>query len=236
MLSNLNMALVDKCSIFKQHCLLCKAQNCYFGLCEGCRRDLPRLVGPNCPICAEPTSTRVICGRCQHRPPAFDALHVPYRFGYPLSEIIYGYKYGKRLETGGVLARLMTDFCRETRLYSDIVLPVPLANERLAERGFNQSDALAQAIADTMQSRFSATLCWRKRNTLPQASLNRRERLRNLKDAFGVKQRIDGLSVAIVDDVATSGATLSALAEILKKQGAKRVDAWVLARASFSKT
>ncbi|WP_293759619.1 phosphoribosyltransferase family protein [uncultured Aquitalea sp.] len=130
----------------------------------------------------------------------------------------------------------MTDFCRETGLYSDIVLPVPLANERLAERGFNQSDALAQAIADTMQSRFSATLCWRKRNTLPQASLNRRERLRNLKNAFGVKQRIDGLSVAIVDDVATSGATLSALAEILKKQGAKRVDAWVLARASFSKT
>jgi hypothetical protein len=70
-----------------------------------------------------------------------------------------------------------------------------------------------------MQSRFSTTLCWRKRNTVPQASLGRAERSRNVRHAFGVKQRIDGLSVAIVDDVATSGATLSALAEKLKKQG-----------------
>ncbi|WP_230369732.1 ComF family protein [Paludibacterium denitrificans] len=87
-----------------------------------------------------------------------------------------------------------------------------------------------------MQSCFSANLCWRKYNTSSQASLKRAARLKNVRDAFGVKRRLDGLCVAIVDDVATSGATLSALAETLKKQGAKRVDAWVLAKAFPPKT
>lgn len=67
-------------------------------------------------------------------------------------------------------------------------------------------------------------------------SLGRAERLRNVRHAFGVKRRCDGLSIAIVDDVATSGATLSALSKMMKKQGAKRVDAWVLARAFSPKT
>lgn len=82
-----------------------------------------------------------------------------------------------------------------------------------------------------MQIRFSANICWRKRNTPFQAQLERAERYRNVKDAFGVKRRLDGLDVLLVDDVATTGATLSALAEAVKKQGARRVEAWVLARA-----
>ena len=236
MLSNISSGFIDNCSIFKQSCLLCNTRNSQYGLCPACRRSLPLLPAAHCPICAEPATTGDICGICLRRPPAFDALHAPYLFGYPLNAIIYAMKYGKRLELAGTLARLMAEFALKTAISSDIVLPVPLSKERLAERGFNQSAPLAQAIAVTMQSRFSTTLCWRKRNTVPQASLGRAERSRNVRDAFGVKQRIDGLSVTIVDDVATSGMTLSALAEKLKKQGAKRVDAWVLCRASFPKT
>ncbi|MBV8679847.1 MAG: ComF family protein [Aquitalea sp.] len=236
MLSNISSGFIDNCSIFKQSCLLCNTRNSQSGLCPACRRSLPLLPAAHCPICAEPATTGDICGICLRRPPAFDALHAPYLFGYPLNAIIYAMKYGKRLELAGTLARLMAEFALKTAISSDIVLPVPLSKERLAERGFNQSAPLAQAIAVTMQSRFSTTLCWRKRNTVPQASLGRAERSRNVRDAFGVKQRIDGLSVTIVDDVATSGMTLSALAEKLKKQGAKRVDAWVLCRASFPKT
>ena len=236
MLSNITGQLIDNCTIFNQSCLLCNTRNSEFGLCQDCKTSLPLLPELHCPICAEPAATRDICGFCLRSPPAFDALHAPYLFGYPLNAIIYAMKYGKRLELTGTLARLMAEFARKTAIRSDLVLAVPLSNERLAERGFNQSIPLAQAIAVTMESRFSSTLCWRKRNTVPQASLGRAERRQNVRDAFGVKQRIDGLSVAIVDDVATSGMTLSALAEKLKKQGAKRVDAWVLCRAFFPKT
>jgi len=73
-------------------------------------------------------------------------------------------------------------------------------------------------------------LCVRKRNTPPQASLGLRKRRQNLRHAFCVETRLDGLSVAIVDDVVTTGTTLDALASELKKQGAKRVEAWALAR------
>ncbi|WP_231137457.1 ComF family protein [Chromobacterium paludis] len=130
----------------------------------------------------------------------------------------------------------MRDFARHSGAKYDLVIPVPLANERLAQRGFNQSGELARAIAGTMNSRFSDDLCWRKYNTPSQASLGRAERLRNVRHAFGVKRRCDGLCIAIVDDVATSGATLSSLARALKKQGAKQVDAWTLARAFSPKT
>lgn len=173
------------------------------------------------------------CGRCQRTPPAFDQLYAAYRYDYPLAEIIHAYKYGKRLELAGVLAPLLAEFAANQPSKPDLVIPVPLAEQRLAERGFNQCDALASALADTLSARFDANLCWRKRNTSVQASLALDERRRNLRNAFDVKHRIQGLCVAIVDDVASSGSTLSALSVSLKKQGAKRVEAWTLAR-SFS--
>ena len=236
MLSNITRLLIDNCSFIKQSCLLCHGYNAINGLCPACRNSLPTLPAAHCPRCAEPVANGQLCGHCQRHPPAFDALHAPYVFGYPLDGLIHAFKYGKRLEMAGVLGGLMADFTRQNGRKSDLVIPVPLAKERLAERGFNQSDELARAIAGTMQSCFSANLCWRKYNTSSQASLKRAARLKNVRDAFGVKRRLDGLCVAIVDDVVTSGATLSALAETLKKQGAKRVDAWVLAKAFHPKT
>ncbi|POZ63318.1 amidophosphoribosyltransferase [Chromobacterium alticapitis] len=222
--------------MIKQKCLLCGQADSHRGLCSPCRDMLPMLPAERCPRCAEPTPGGSLCGPCQRRPPHFDALHVPYLFGYPLSGLLHAFKYGKRLQLAGVLSGLLSDFAAGQSRKYDFVIPVPLANERLAQRGFNQSGELAKAFAGTMNSRFSDDLCWRKYNTLPQASLARAERLRNVRHAFGVKRRCDGLCIAIVDDVATSGATLSSLARELKKQGAKRVDAWVLARAFSPKT
>ena len=236
MLSNLLSALIDNCSFINQKCALCGAVDSRQALCPPCREMLPRLPAARCPHCAEPTPDSVLCGHCQRHPPAFDALHVPYLFGYPLNGLIHAFKYGKRLQLAGALSGLLTEFAACQAHGYDLVIPVPLANERLAERGFNQSSELAKAFAVTINSRFSDDLCWRKCNTLPQASLGRAARLRNVRHAFGVKRRCDGLSIAIIDDVATSGATLSSLAKALKKQGAERVDAWVLARAFSPKT
>lgn len=176
------------------------------------------------------------CGRCQRHPPAFDRLLAPYRYDYPLAEVIHAYKYGKRLELAGILASLFSEFAQQQGTKPDLVIPVPLAESRLAERGFNQCDALAAALAATLGARFAPNLCWRKRNTAIQAGLALDERRRNVRDAFDVKHRTSGLYVAIVDDVASSGSTLSALALALKKQGAKRVEAWVLARSFSTKT
>lgn len=191
---------------------------------------LLRLPEPHCPQCAQPLPEPGLCGHCQLHPPFYDALHVPFVFCYPLDAIITRFKYGKRLELAGVLAGLLQESAEKIPSDIDIVIPVPLSKERLADRGFNQSDELARSLAGTIANRFQPTLCGRKRNTLPQAHLGRRERRHNLRNAFCVETRLDGLSVAIVDDVVTTGFTLDAMAETLKKRGAKRVEAWALAR------
>lgn len=236
MLSNLFVRLVDNRLFFNQPCLLCGVPGTRLGLCPGCEAGLPRLPEKRCPRCAEPVAAGSLCGACQRHPPAFDALHVSYRFDYPLDGLIHAFKYGKRLEMAGALGRLLAHETPVSPSPIDLVVPVPLAKERLAARGFNQSHELAGTLAATMQARFATDLCWRKYNTRSQASLDRAERHRNMNDAFGVKRRLDGLCIAIVDDVATSGATLSSLADALKNQGAKRVEAWVLARAISLKT
>lgn len=238
MLSNFIKSTLNNCSIIEQNCQLCGQPSSPGGLCAPCHAALPALPQPACPICAHHAGSATSpCGQCLRHPPAFDVLHAAAAYDYPLNGLISACKYGKHATLQGALAQLMKNIpaslCTPPAI--DIVVPLPLASERLAERGFNLPDALARTVADTIGSRFDDQLCVRKRNTAQQASLNRQQRLRNMYDAFSVKHRCDGLCIAIVDDVATTGATLDSLARSLKKAGAKRVEAWVLARASDRK-
>lgn len=240
MLSNLVDTWLNKCPLFEQHCLLCGQRPAPEGLCHACIRSLPRDTSvPRCPQCNLPAgSPQVPCGRCLQHPPAFHRLYSAYDYAYPLDGLITRCKYGPAMGLQGALANRMTDGLRRQPDVSlpDWLVPVPLAPAKLAERGFNLPDALARSLAATMQRPCVTDLCWRRRNTAPQASLDRAARRANVRDAFGVKHRCDGLSIALVDDVASTGATLDALAKTLLSAGAKRVDAWVLARAPIRHT
>lgn len=116
---------------------------------------------------------------------------------------------------------------------ADFVLPVPLAAERLRERGFNQSALLAKYLAP---GRVTHQTLWRLRHTAPQAGLDRTLRLRNLQHSMAVNpymlQAIRGSRVLLVDDVMTTGSTLKACTEALLEAGAKEVNCLVLARAA----
>lgn len=238
MLSNAIAAILNNCLIFEQHCQLCGQRPCAGGVCDACVAALASPAATRCPVCAAAAASSLVpCGHCLRRPPAFARLHAAYGYDYPLDGLIGACKYGRQPALQGALASLLRQQLQSTheRPEIDLVVAVPLAPARLAERGFNLPDALAQAVAATIGGRIAHDLCVRKRNTAPQAALDRRQRLRNVRDAFCVKRRCDGLSIAIVDDVATTGATLDALAKALQKAGAKRVEAWVLARASDHK-
>ena len=114
----------------------------------------------------------------------------------------------------------------------DLVIPLPLATGRLRERGFNQSSLLAQRVAKMLAIKFNARGMLRVRDTPPQTGLSREARLKNVRGAFDCGHRLDGQRVALVDDVMTTGATLSEAAKTLKKAGAAHVSAWVIARAT----
>lgn len=239
MLSNLLRITIDNCPLFEQNCVLCGQRPVIDGLCTPCHTALPWHAGHRCPRCQCPAASPLTpCQDCGKLRPAFLHLYSAFDYDYPLDALITRCKYLPDASLQGTLAALM----RQAHLRApdaavpDLIVPVPLATERLRKRGFNLPDALARSLAATMRVRFDNTLCWRKRNTGRQTRRNRRERLRNVRDAFGVKHRCDGLHIAIVDDVASTGATLHALAKTLLKAGARQVDAWVLARAIFRRT
>jgi ComF family protein len=113
----------------------------------------------------------------------------------------------------------------------DLVLPVPLAPARLAERGFNQAVELARPLAKLLGVPLETSRVHRRRDTVPQASLPWKERKQNIRHAFECELDLTGKQVLVVDDVMTTGATLDELARTLKAHGAARVENFVLARA-----
>ena len=219
-----------------QPCVLCGAADAYHGWCAACLAALPHNGPVCCPVCAAPlAAVTPICGACQRHMPYFDRLQAALRFDYPLSGLIAAWKYQPRYELSGALAELAHRVAPQVEDI-DLIVPVPLAKQRLAERGFNQSLVLAQALTQHGVGRVDDKLCWRKRNTVSQQQLDADQRRKNLRNAFGVADAVRGVSILLVDDVATSGSTLSALAKICKRQGAKRVEAWALTRAILRKT
>lgn len=202
-------------------------------LCGPCRARFaaPR---PRCGRCALPVPQGVAeCGRCTRTPPALDACHAAVDYGYPWSALITGYKFQGQAGWAACFASLLRALpaVQAELAQARWVLPMPLSRERLATRGFNQALELARQLAP---GRCDAGLLLRLRDTPPQAALERGQRLSNVRHAFAVEPlraaELRGASVVLVDDVMTSGASLAALAEVVRSAGAARVSALVLAR------
>lgn len=199
------------------------------GLCPDCLADLPR-PGPCCPRCALPlTAAEQICGHCQRRPPRFDATVALFRYAPPVDGLIHALKFGQALHFAPLFAELLT-----TRLAGrpppDCILPVPLHPRRQRERGFNQAVEIARPLARRLGCRLDLGGCVRLRATAPQTGLSAAARRHNLRDAFALARPLGGRSVAVLDDVMTTGGTLDAIAGVLRRGGAEYIEVWVCAR------
>lgn len=228
-LSNLAWRIVNNCArIVQTDCVLCGARTDRDGVCAACGSSLS--AGPaGCPVCAGPSGGE-ICGECLKDPPAYARCIAALRYEFPADELIQALKYQGRLE----LAPVLGDFLARAVSHAprpDVLLPMPLAPERLRARGFNQAVEIARWLARRLSLRLDTTSLTRVRDTAPQARLSLDERQRNVRDAFVCRETIAGLHVAIVDDVMTSGATLREAAKAAKHAGAAEVSLWVVARA-----
>lgn len=181
-----------------------------------------------CPSCALQVSTAGLCGRCLQHPFAFDAVYAAYPYAYPLSHLIQAFKYQRRLSFAKPLAYQMLATLPPP---TDVLIPMPLHRKRLQTRGFNQAQMLASYLSRQTHIPLLTTAAVRIRDTLQQSRLDEQARHRNLHQAFYIRPgQIEGLTITLIDDVMTSGASLQALATSLKKAGAKSVLCWVLAR------
>ena len=184
-------------------------------------------------------SAAAVCGECLRRPPPFDATVCVADYAFPWQRVITDFKFNGRPELAAALAtRLIAAVHAATRAAAlpraDIVLPVPLAPRRLAERGYNQAWELARRASRGLGLPARHDLLLRTLDTAHQADLDRAERQRNLRTAFMVDPRwravLNGRAVALVDDVMTTGATVREAAAQLLRAGAASVQVWVLAR------
>lgn len=210
-------------------CLLCGTRAEGDGLCPGCRDALPWLPAPRCPTCAAPLPVALTCGRCLSHAPVVDRVEAAVAYAFPVDGLVQALKYRHHLAVAHCLGHLLAGVLESTPR-PDLVVPVPLGAQRLAERGFNQSLEIARVTARRLDVPLAAEGCRRVRDTLPQAALAFVERAKNVRRAFVCEVEVRGLRVALVDDVLTTGASLNECARALKQAGAAEVIGWVAAR------
>lgn len=228
---------ISRC-FFPPTCFLCKhPSDRPQDLCSGCLAELP-ILPQSCSRCAKTLSafnhTGIICKTCLKEPPPFDATFALFSYKNPITKLVMELKFHERLLNAQILGELMADAI-QTRWYlkrrlPDLIIPVPLHPKRLQERGYNQALEIARPIAKTLAIPIDFTHCKRIKYTMPQARLSGSERQENIADAFEIKGNFSDLSLAVLDDVTTTGYTITALCQAIKSAGAKRIDVWCCAK------
>jgi ComF family protein len=221
--------------IYPPTCLLCGAPGSDgLDLCAGCLDDFPRNLNP-CRRCALPlpeaAPTNALCGACLKKTPPFERCLAPLLYQHPVGELVSGLKFQQKLSHGRVMAALLLDYIeQELDEPPQLLIPVPLHKSRLRERGYNQALELARPLSRHLGIPLDYRSCHRTRSTEPQSALQLKERHKNVRGAFELKGKIPARHVALVDDVVTTGNTVTELARLLKRHGIKRVDVWAVAR------
>ena len=198
------------------------------GFCRACLADFVRIERA-CPDCGLPRP----CRPCPARAPGWqlDGLRSPFAYLPPLSRYIQGLKYRRDRWLGRSLGDLLAMALAAGPLEVDALVAMPLHRKRLCQRTYNQADELAERVAAHSGLSLLTANIRRARNNLPQTELGRAERMRLDRNVFVVARDLTGLRLAVIDDVATTCASLNALAGALRVAGARHVEALVLARS-----
>jgi ComF family protein len=209
--------------------------------CKACLDELPWIRSPICTGCgcpfpgSAPTGDH-LCGNCILSAFSFDSARSATNHSGVVRDRIHQLKFGGRLRFGPPLAEILArvfleNGCAADRV--DLLMPVPLHVKRLGQRGFNQAGILARMLGETLGLPVWFDALVRKQWTDPQTRLSRQERLENVKGAFAVRNEteVEGKNILLVDDVFTTGTTLSECAKTLKAGGAAAVHAITVTRA-----
>jgi ComF family protein len=215
-------------------------------LCGACWDALERIAPPYCRVCGLPFSglpalesgpapVGHLCGRCRRRPPPFAYARAAVRYGEVAREAVHAFKFGRRRALAAPLAALLTETCADDLPAGvpGLLAPVPLHPRRERERGFNQALLLARRIGSAWKVPVCADVLVRTLATRPQTELTAEARRANVGRAFALRrpELVAGRHVVLVDDVFTTGSTVTACARCLRDGGASAVGVLTVARA-----
>jgi ComF family protein len=213
--------------------------------CIPCQESLPFLSPNGCPQCAIEDTDGNLCGTCIAHPPKFDATIAAFRYQFPLDRLVQDYKFNANFALLELFATALADRIFEHGNMPEVIIPVPLSRQRIASRGFNQAALLADAVVKKLNRKANGRQVARVENqwlekirdTPAQAGLALEARRRNIRDAFTLSATGTAAitaqskpNIALLDDVITTGATLSEAANVLKHAGAAHVTTLVVAR------
>ncbi|MBN2690024.1 MAG: ComF family protein [Gammaproteobacteria bacterium] len=197
-----------------------------------------------CILCGQRTKRDFdLCKKCEHELPYKENIFIHnvsinkfvalFAYQEPIDHLITKLKFNKKLIYAEILGTLLMKKIRASYTkdaYPNLIIPVPLHKKRLKERGYNQALEISCPIAKQLNIKIDTISCKRNKNTLAQSSLSATKRSGNIKNAFIVKKPIHGKHIAIVDDVVTTGSTVSELAKAIAKTGDYKIDIWCIAK------
>ena len=197
-------------------------------------------------LCARPPATQeailrpvclprpvVPCRWCRERQPAFEDIRAPFLFQGAIKTAVYEFKYRGVKAAAPQLAQLLANYLKSHPLAGHMIIPVPLDRRRLKGRGYNQSAVLAKELAKVTGIEVESRLLKRTKDALSQVhTASKNQRRDNVAGSFSCSHNLSGKSVILIDDIATTGSTLSACASALKDSGAASVWGLVLARGA----
>jgi len=207
-------------------------------LCPACRGALREIAGPLCQKCGLPVQTLLpdgpeFCGRCLSSPAAFGTARYGFSYEESLRLAILRFKFYGGLALGPTLAALLVEaFDRHfDRQAYDVIVPMPIHPRRLVERGFNQAVILADGLSAAIGIPVDRDSFRKIKDTPPQVGLTEAQRAANLRDSFAAArpERLKGRRILLVDDVCTTGSTISYAARTISKAHSARVDVITLA-------
>lgn len=226
------------------NCLVCdQVPTQSNGLCTECSDELP-WQPPGCHRCGvaiDEITHNFLCYRCHASPPSFDRCSTLFSYEGPVPDMIQRFKdkasFSDYQCLGKLFGQLFCQHCTDEPWQTpDFLVPVPLHNSRLRQRGFNQSVMLARHLSRLTGIPVLLNACERMTNQHAQRGLSARQRLNNTQHMFVPGRhasRVSGQHLAIIDDVVTTTATSQAMSTVLKNCGAATVDVWALARVNL---
>lgn len=220
---------LDACNaILPQRCALCLRPDPN-GYCHDCQTLLP-WIGVACERCARSLVEPGLCGQCQSIP-VYRHIVVPFRYLNPVSAHIHALKYEDKLSLAPALARMLALYIiSRCDTLPEVLIPVPLHTRRIRRRGFNQSALIANALGALLGIAVDHQYLERGRDTPSQTDLDEAARTRNMRGAFRIHHERRYNSIAVVDDVVTSGATVTSVCETIRRAGCREITVFAVAK------
>lgn len=200
--------------------------------CKDCQNKVKHPAEPLCGKCGIPLKAAGLCPDCRRLQPRFRVLRSWSLFDAPVRSALHRLKYRRDVGLGDALAASLVEYVRSLKWPIELVVPTPLGRNRLEERGYNQVALIARPLSLAMGLDYSQDALTRVRETRSQVGLTKDERRKNVRQAFsGDRERVKNRNILLMDDVATTGSTLSSCAAALYAAGARDVFALTVSRA-----